>query len=180
MEFLNISFATLSKSCLISDRASCAVNVSAHYLLRFVKIYNKWWVYPCKCIPGLNQIQCWLQPNVCNKSISYFWMHARCLLWHYGIVLCVISSVGGYSAASCLSKSLFCILSFFFLFFIANTLLLPGHTGQAALTGKSSQISFYFSWITSQNAPVSVIILMFLVTSCAPTWKRKDNRTKKP
>lgn len=41
-EFLNISFATLSKSCLISARASCAVNVSAHYHLRFVKIYNKW------------------------------------------------------------------------------------------------------------------------------------------
>lgn len=93
---------------------------------------------------------CWFKPNVCNKTLSYFWMRVCWRLQHDDIVLCAISSVWGRSASSCVLPFLTdewlnpsqSISSFFFFFFCicasASSLsFLPGHPHQARLCEKT-------------------------------------------
>lgn len=162
----------------ISSRTSCGDHISVHYSLKCVKIYNKWQVYPYKYPPGLNQIKCWFKPNVCNKSISYFWMCACWRLQHDDIVLCVIASVWGHSASSCLlplsrrvanpAKSSFHLFSFCG---GANSLPLPGQTHQA--TVRENLHRFHFTFQGSHPR-----MLQSLWLSCCSHVHRKHTEKK--
>lgn len=109
---------------------------------------------------------CWFKPNVCNKTLSYFWMRVCWRLQHDDIVLCAISSVWGRSASSCVLPFLTdewlnpsqSISSFFFFGFVPVPALSPScqdtHTRLGSV--RKSSVLFYFSVITSQSAPKCV------------------------